>query len=120
MIQSFKDLIVWQKSSDFAVFVYKATKEFPKEEAYGLTSQIRRATISVSSNIAEGFKRSSRKEKVQFYHISLGSLAEAESQLEIALRLGYIKPVEHTEAMSFISEIGKMLHRLLQSANNHL
>ena len=81
---SFKDLIVWQKSRDLAVSMYRITDDFPKSELYGLTSQMRRATISISSNIAESYHRFHRKEKDQFLSIGFASGSELESQIEIA------------------------------------
>jgi four helix bundle protein len=117
-IQSFKDLIVWQKAKEFAVFIYKVFGEFPKNELYGLTSQIRRAVISVSSNIAEGFKRNSKKEKTQFYQVALGSLAEAESQIEIAKSLGFINENNYETILDCIKNLNKMLEKLVISAKN--
>ena len=87
----YKELDVWNAGLDFVVHVYQVTGKFPKEEAYGLTSQIRRAAVSIPSNIAEGAARKSDKEFVQFLHISLGSLAEAETQLIIAERLKFLQ-----------------------------
>lgn len=89
-IKSFKDLRVWQKSVQIVEDAYRLTKFFPKEELYGLTSQIRRASISVPSNIAEGFRRYHNKEYKQFLFIALGSLAELETQLIIAARLNFV------------------------------
>jgi len=76
MTKTFEDLLVWQKSHEFVLEVYKITKQFPKEEVYGLTSQFRRAAVSISANIAEGYKRKSTKEKLRFYNISQASLEE--------------------------------------------
>ncbi len=84
LTKSFKDLIVWQKSRDLAVAIYKLTDCFPKYELYGLTSQMRRAAVSISSNIAESYHRFHRKEKQQFLSIFFGSGSELESQIEIA------------------------------------
>jgi four helix bundle protein len=117
-IQSFKDLVVWQKAKEFAVFIYKISGKFPKDELYGLTSQMRRAAISVSSNIAEGFKRSSKKEKSQFYQVALGSLAETESQIEIAKHLGFVNEDDYGTALNFIQNINRMLEKLVISAQN--
>lgn len=86
-----KDLEVYKKSIDFVVHVYELTKSFPKDEIYGLTSQLRRAVVSVPSNIAEGCARYSEKETKNFVNVAFASLVEVETQLEIALRLGYIK-----------------------------
>lgn len=89
-IQSFKQLKIWQKGIEIVLAVYRLTKHFPREEMYGLTAQMRRASLSVPSNIAEGFKRFHRKEYRQFLHVALGSLAELETQLIIANKLGLI------------------------------
>ena len=90
MIKSFTDLIVWQKGHALVLEIYKITSFFPKEELYGLTSQIKRAIISVTSNLAEGFVRHSKKEKVQFYYVSLGSITEVQNHLIIARDLHFI------------------------------
>jgi four helix bundle protein len=89
-MKTHKDLDIWKRGIGFVAKVYKSTTMFPKEEIYGLTSQIRRAGISYPSNIAEGAARSSKKEFAQFLYIALGSLSEAETQLIIAEKLGYL------------------------------
>lgn len=89
-IRTHKDLDVWNKSMDLAFDLYSMTKDFPKEEVYGLTSQIRRSIVSIASNIAEGAARGSKKEFIQFLYISLGSIAELETQLLLAKRLEYL------------------------------
>lgn len=89
-----KELNAWKVSMDFVTEVYAATKDFPKDEIYGLTSQLRRAAVSVPSNIAEGAARNSPKEFMQFLYIALGSASEAETQLLIAQRLGYAQQVD--------------------------
>lgn len=89
-ITSFEDLTVWQESQSFAVNVYKVTKSFPKEELFGITSQIRRAVSSISANIAEGFGRTSTKDKLHFYTIAYGSLLETKNFLYLAEKLGYL------------------------------
>ena len=86
-----KDLEVYKKAVDFVVRVYELTKSFPKDEVYGLTSQLRRAAVSIPSNIAEGCARYSEKETKNFVNVAFASLVEVETQLEIALKLGYIK-----------------------------
>ena len=88
-----KDLIIWQKSMDLVEDIYKITLSFPKEEIYVLISQIRRAVVSIPSNIAEGAARNSKKEFKQFLYIALGSISEVETQILIANRLNYIKEV---------------------------
>ena len=89
MIHTYKDLIVWQKAMEFVVEIYKITKLFPKTELYGLTSQIRRCSISIPSNIAEGRYRGTKKDYLNFLRIAYGSGAELETQIEIAERLNY-------------------------------
>lgn len=86
-IKTFQDLRVWQVAQDLCVNIYKITADFPKQEQFGLTSQMRRAAVSISSNIAEGFGRRGAKEKEQFYHHSLGSLFELDTQLTLSYRL---------------------------------
>ena len=90
-MKSYKDLELWQVSMNFVTEVYKLTKDFPKEELYGLTSQIRRCVISIPSNIAEGASRKGTKEFIQFLWIANGSLSEFETQIEIAQKLGYLE-----------------------------
>jgi len=80
-IRSYRDLIIWQEAKNLTIVIYKITDKFPRSELYGLTSQIRRAAVSIPSNIAEGFGRKSKKEKIKFLHISFGSGAELETQL---------------------------------------
>jgi len=98
--RTFKELKMWQRGIEIVKDIYALTKKFPKEELYGLTSQMRRSSISIPSNIAEGFKRSHNKEYKQFLYITQGSLAELETQLIIAKELGYIKDSE----LSYIAE----------------
>src|SRR5688572_13115301 len=89
-IKSFTDLVAWQKAHNLTLEIYKITKDFPKEEIFGLTNQLRRAAVSITSNISEGFSRKSSKEKSQFFYLSLGSLTETQSQLLIARDLNYM------------------------------
>ena len=89
-IKSFTNLNAWGKSHDLVLQIYKITNSFPKEELFGLTNQLRRAAVSISSNIAEGFSRGSFKEKIQFYFMALGSLSEVQNQLLIARDIGYL------------------------------
>jgi len=109
--KSFKDLIVWQKARDLAVAVYKLTENFPKSELYGLTSQMRRAAISVSSNIAESYHRFHRKEKQQFLSVAFGSGSELESQIEIAKVL--FSHLDYTEVEQLLKEVMKILNNFL-------
>ena len=89
-IKSFTDLNAWKEGHKLALEVYQITKEFPKEEQFGLTAQLRRAAVSFTSNIAEGFSRTSWREKVQFYATALGSLTEIQNQLLLARDIGYV------------------------------
>jgi four helix bundle protein len=112
-VKSYKDLIVWQKSMDLVQMVYQATKEFPREELYGLTNQLRRAAISVPSNIAEGHARKSTAEFRNFLSIARGSLAEVETQLLIAQRLSYINKQRLEAILSIQVEVNKMTNALI-------
>jgi len=115
MVQSFRDLLVWQRSMQLTVVIYRMTRDFPREEIYGLTSQIRRAAVSVPSNIAEGQGRLSTGEFKQFLGIARGSNCELQTQLEIAraLGIGNSKLIDEAEGLSH--EVGKMLFSLLES-----
>lgn len=115
MVSSYKDLKVWQRSIDLVKDVYLLTDSFPKSEIYGLTSQIRRASISVPSNIAEGAGKKSSKDYIRFLDISLGSLAELETQLIISVKIGYLTQDAVDNCFNEIMELGKMLHGLIKS-----
>jgi four helix bundle protein len=115
MGRGFKDLIVWQKAYEFALVIYRQTKSFPKEELYGLTSQLRRAVVSVPANIAEGYERQYRKEYVQFLNIAKGSLGEVETYLLLAKDLGYIESNKFEELEEMRTEIAKLLRGLIGS-----
>jgi four helix bundle protein len=110
--KSFKDLIVWQKSRDLAVTVYQLTENFPKSELYGLTSQMRRAAISISSNIAESYHRFHRKEKQQFLSVAFGSGSELESQIEISKVL--FPDLNYKKTEELLSEVMRILNNFLQ------
>ncbi len=116
--QNFKDLIAWQKSMDMAEAVYAATRGFPKEELYGLTSQVRRAAVSVPSNIAEGQARFSTAEFQKFLSISQGSRAEVETQMLLAQRLGYITDEPMKPILALLLEVKRLLHGLQNSLKN--
>jgi len=115
MANSFRELIVWQKSMDLTVLVYSLTKDFPRDELYGLTSQIRRAAVSLPSNIAEGHGRLGTKEFRQFLGIARASNFELQTQLELSrrLKLGNVKLLNDAEGLSH--EVGKMLYAILES-----
>lgn len=109
--KSFKDLIVWQKSRDLAVIVYQLTEQFPKSELYSLTNQMRRAAISISSNIAESYHKFHEKEKQQFLAIAFGSGSELESQIEIA-KILFPMP-NYGQAETLLAETMKILNSFL-------
>jgi len=120
MIYSFEKLRVWQKSKHLVKFVYRITSKFPNEEKYGLTSQLRRAAVSVSSNIAEGSARKSQKEKRRFYNIAYGSLIEVLNQLLIAQELDYLNGEKIKIIRSNISEISWMLTSLYKTTGEEM
>lgn len=107
--KTFKDLQVWQEAYKLSIAVYTVTKKFPKDEMYGLTSQLRRASVSVCSNIAEGFGRKNRKEKDQFYAIANGSLTEVENQPLISKGVGYLGE----KNFQVLNEQCQLTHKLL-------
>ena len=109
--KSFKDLIVWQKSYALVIEIYKLTLVFPREEIYGLTQQIRRSSISIPSNVSEGYGRQFNKEYRQFLSIAYGSLCELETQYLLSIDLGYSKKNEKIE--NLMKEVGGMLYRML-------
>jgi four helix bundle protein len=113
MLRSFRELTVWQKSMQLAIGIYRLAQGFPREETYGLCSQLRRAAVSIPSNIAEGHGRSGVREYRQFLWIARGSNFELQTQLEIAkaLKMGDAKLLQESEALS--QEVGKMLYALL-------
>lgn len=111
-IRSFRNLKVWQKGIELVKEVYRITNSFPREERYGLSSQIRRAVVSVPSNIAEGFRRRYNKEYKQFLNIALGSCAELETQTFIAKELGYIDSTDERPLIDLIDHICGMLVNL--------
>lgn len=109
-MDNYKNLKIWNKSIDLAIEVYHLTAEFPAEEMYGITSQIRRSSVSISSNIAEGAGRFTNKDFNRFINIAYGSSCELESQLIISLRLGYISDNEFQTVNKTINQIQKMMY----------
>jgi len=106
----YNDLDVWKKTISLAILTYKITNNFPKEEAYGLTNQIRRCAVSIPSNIAEGCGRHHLNDTLQFFYVSRGSLFELETQLYIALELKYLSENEFNEANEKIIDCKKLIH----------
>ncbi|MEN8262749.1 MAG: four helix bundle protein [Nitrospirota bacterium] len=115
MLSNYKELKVWQRAYNLCLMIYKITKEFPKEEIYTLTSQIRRAAISVPSNIAEGYGRKSTLEYTRFLYIAYGSNCELETQILLSLDLGYIKSDKSNNIQKDIKEVERMLKALIKS-----
>ena len=115
-LEKFEDLLVWQRAHDLTLAVYRMTARFPGEERFGLVPQMRRAAVSVPANIAEGFKRRSRPDKVRFYNISQGSLEELRYHLLLSRDLGYVSDVRPVTAD--LDEVGRMLHGLIASVGS--
>jgi len=113
-VRDYRELIVWQKAMDLVIEAYRLTRAFPREELYGLTNQVRRAAVSIPSNIAEGQARQSKAEFRNFLSIAQGSRAEVETQLTIAMRLDYITNEDARLSLSLLIEIQKMLATLLK------
>jgi four helix bundle protein len=107
-MSNYKNLIIWQKSDELALEVYRLSDRFPKHELFGITSQLRRAVLSIPTNIVEGYNRKSKKELHRFIDIALGSLAETEYLIEFSKKFGYIKTdISHIETL--MTEVGKLL-----------
>lgn len=117
---SYRQLIVWQKSVELVVHMYELTAQFPKEELYGITSQMRRAAISIPSNIAEGRYRGTRKDYVHFLRQARSSGAELETQMEIAKRLQFADPNHYKKAAGLLDEIMRMLTAMISTLSSKL
>ena len=113
--KGFRRLIVWQKAHQLVIQVYKLTDKFPKHEIFGLTSQLRRAMVSVPANVAEGYAAGGKGQFGRYLDIAQGSLAEAEYYLILAQDLTYITPTQYEQAESLRAETGFLLHRLIES-----
>ena len=118
-IKSYKELIVWQKSIQLVKEIFILTEKLPKSEIYGLVSQMRRAAVSIPSNIAEGYGRRSAKEYAQFYSISYGSALELETQLIVCSELKFIQIEQLTKTQSLLEEVLKMLNSMLGKMKNN-
>ena len=116
-IRTFKDLDVWQQGHALVLEVYRRTQAFPNHELFALTSQMRRAAVSVTSNIAEEFGRHGEKDKVHFYVMAKGSLYEVQNQLQLALDLGYLTESTHKQLQVDCIRIAQLLHGLIRSVN---
>ena len=117
-IKGFEDLKVWEKSHEFVLEVYKITQQFPGEEKFGMTSQIRRSAVSVAANIAEGSKRQHLNEYIQMLYIAQGSLSETKYYLLLARDLKYLSEIKYQELFGQSQEIAKMLSGLINSLKN--
>ena len=118
MIQDYRDLVVWQKAMEVAKQVYLLVKGLPKEEIYALSNQMRRAAVSIPSNIAEGNARNSAKEYAQFLSIARGSKAELETQLLLCKEIGYLTQTEIQPLLVLLKEIGKMISVMIRKLQN--
>ncbi|MDP3723310.1 MAG: four helix bundle protein [Candidatus Omnitrophota bacterium] len=110
-----KRLVVWQKAIDFIEKIYRVTEQFPSEERFGLVTQMRRAAISVASNLAEGAARQTVKEHLQFYYVARGSISELNTQTEIAHRLQFIDTEQRTAILGELDDISRLLNGLMNS-----
>ena len=120
IVKSYQDLLVWQKARILVSDVYILTQTFPQDERFGLTSQLRRAIISVPSNIAEGSSKRSTKEFLRFLNIAYGSLAEVETQLFLAQDLGYLLEAQTNPLLEKSSQIGRMLNALMNKLEHKI
>jgi len=116
-MHGYKDLVVWQRAVELVVAVYSVTESFPKEEVYGLTSQMRRAAVSIASNIAEGRMRGTKKDFANFLRIAFGSGAELETQVVVAKLLPKTKGLKYSDADSLLEEVMKMLNVMIKKLN---
>ncbi|HMA36516.1 MAG TPA: four helix bundle protein, partial [Chloroflexia bacterium] len=114
-IRTYRDLVVWQKSMDLVVDIYRFARLFPADEQWGLTSQIRRAVVSIPANIAEGYGRLHRADYVRFLSIARGSLTEVETHLQIAIRLDYLNRQAVVDVWNLLQEVGRLLNGLIRS-----
>lgn len=118
-IRVFTDLITWQKAHKVVLRIYEISGKFPKSETYALVTQMRRCVVSITSNIAEGFSRKGKKEKIQFYYMSLGSMTELQNQLIIAKDLGYLSQEKFNKIMEQIVEVHKLINSLIKSSQDY-
>ena len=117
-MKTFRDLLIWQKSINFVIQIYELTEDFPDKEKYGINAQLRRAAVSIPSNIAEGFGRNSPREFKRFIKIAMGSLFEVQTQIEISLKLSYITDELYKEIYSVSREIERMMSSFIDSLGN--
>lgn len=115
MSQGFRELRVWQESIAVARHVYLLTAQFPRDELFGITSQMRRSSVSIASNIAEGSARQTKKEFIQFLYVALGSLAELETQLEIVIQIGLVERDSILDLIEALNKLSRSVNKLQQS-----
>lgn len=120
IIRSFTDLDAWQEAHRLVLMIYRAVQLFPKDEQYGLSIQLRRAAVSITSNIAEGFSRRSAKEKKQFYYTSLSSLTEIQNQILIARDVTYLKSEIFSEIEQQSIRVSKLVNGIIKSARSYI
>lgn len=120
VIKTFFDLLAWKKAHELPLLVYFLSRKFPKDELYGLTNQMRRASVSISSNIVEGFGMNSKKSKNSYYSISHGSLYEIQSQLALCRDLKYINSIEFTQAFNLTKNINALLTGLVKASKDKI
>ena len=119
-MRDFKKIRVYQKAEALILVVYKVTKDFPKEEIYGLTSQLRRAVVSIACNIAEGASRQHQKDYLHFLYIARGSLAEVKCLTGVSCELGYLSKTDHQQMEALLEEASKMLYGLIKSVKEEI
>lgn len=119
-IQSYKELIGWQKAMELSVLIYKLTDNFPKSEMFSLVNQIRRASVSIPSNIAEGWARKGLGEYIQFLYIAYGSASEVETQLILSKKLNFGNNIEYERIESILTEVQKLLYVLIKKLKNKI
>jgi four helix bundle protein len=117
--KTFKELVLWQKAHELTLNIYKITRDFPKEETYALTSQVRRASVSIAANIAEGYKKKTKPHKLSFLNISEGSLEEVKYYLFLSKDLEYINKDTFTKLESLSEEVGRILNGYSNSIRNN-
>ncbi len=118
-VRHYREMIVWQKAMKAAKYTYSLVKKLPREELYSLSDQMRRAAVSIPSNIAEGQGRSSTREFLQFLSIANGSRTELETQLLLCVEIGYLTEQDITETWGLLQEVGKMIHALMNKLQPH-
>lgn len=118
-IKSYKDLLAWQKAMDLVELVYELTRQFPREELFGLATSLRRAAVSIPSKIADGHERDNTREFIHYLSVARGALSEVETQIEVAKRLAYINEEQQAEFTRLASDTGKIVNGLMNSMERY-